>query len=111
MGRLTYASWPEGRVFGFHADPDGVLELRLGPFDADVEITINYEAEPNGRVRGEVVDVAECSLAEAASLEAEGIREPLRWKHGTRVSSPGQPIRLRLHANKARVYGFEVNRL
>jgi hypothetical protein len=111
IGRISYATWPTGRLFGFHADPDGALELKLGPYGTDVEVLLNYETETAGRVRGEVADVSGCSLDDAVDLDADGIRTPLRWKDGTRIPTSGKPFTLRLHANKARIYGYEVNEL
>ena len=109
MARIGYASWPRGRLFGFRADPDGVLELDLGEFDKPVELLLNYRCEYAGSVRVELPGREGYSLEDSVPLDGDSIESAARWKSGTliRPASAGT-LKARIHMRSAALYAYEL---
>ena len=54
MGWIGWAlHWPTDRLFGFRADPEGVLALNVGLLDEPCTLALNYTTLPGGSVRVE----------------------------------------------------------
>lgn len=116
--QICYASWPKWRLWGFRADPQGVLELDLGPVTSPSELLLNYETHHGGSVRVEMfslrplydlTEIAGCGNDDAVPLTGDNLGEVVRWKSGT-VIRPVENRRLvaRLTIDRASVYAWEL---
>jgi hypothetical protein len=109
MDRIGFAHWPKDRLFGFRADPEGILELNLGEVHGPCELLLNYKTEPGGSVRVELPDCAGYGLADATPLAGDQVAAVIAWGGKTRISpQPGKPLLARLHLERAEVYAYEV---
>jgi hypothetical protein len=112
MDRIGFAYWPKDRLCGFHADPEGVVELNLGEVQEPCELFLNYKTEAGGSVRVELPDLAGHALADAVPLEGDAVAGVVAWRSGTRVlAQPGKPLIVRLHLERAEVYAYEMRQL
>jgi len=109
FGGISFVSWPKHRLFGYRANPDGVLTLNLGPQPGPVELALNFESEPTGSLRVEVVDRPELNLANAVPLTGNGLATPVAWKSGQTIPAmPDQPLVVQLHLDRATVWAYAV---
>ena len=107
LGRIGFARWPVNRLFGYRADPEGVLVLDLGEVTEPSELVLNYRAEPGGSVRVALPDLPEHGLEDVLPLEGDGLAEVVAWKAGTGIM-PRDGLRARLYMDRAAVYAFEL---
>jgi hypothetical protein len=109
LGRIGYAYWTKDRLFGFRADPEGVLELDLGEVGGPCELTLNYAAQTGGSVRVELLDMSARALTESIPLAGDEIAAVVAWQGGTVISpANGGRVTARLHMEKAEVYAYEL---
>lgn len=109
MARLGVVKWPKDRLFGFRADPEGVLELSLRLPDRPVELKLNYRADTPGSIRVELPGIAGHSLAEAVPLVGDSLAGAAAWKSGTLIApQPDGILRARLHLDRAEVFAYEL---
>jgi len=112
LDRIGFAHWPKDRLFGFRADPEGVLELNLGQLDAPCTLALNYTTLPGGSVRVELPARDGHALADAVPLTGDAIDGLAAWQGGVQIlPQPGQPLTVRLHLEQAEVYAYELRRL
>jgi len=103
------ARWPRDRLFGFHADPEGSLELNLGKLDTPSRLYLNYSTETDGHVRVACLDQPGLSLEEAQPLGEDSLRAPVAWQDTDVIpADPSRDCRVRLHLDCARIYAYEV---
>ena len=112
MDRIGLAHWPKERLFGFRADPEGMLTLDLGEIDEPSELALNYKVETGGSIRVELSDVAGHGLDSAVPLTGDHLNTPVAWTGGTKIAPPpGQRVTAKLHMARAEVYAYEVRSL
>ena len=113
------ARWKKWRMFGYHADPEGVMEVEMGPSDRPCELLLNYRAAAEGSVRvqvfdrerrGDCNDFAPCSNMEnVVPLTGDSTAEVVRWRSGTRIPPvPDKRLVARLTMENARVYAWDL---
>jgi hypothetical protein len=110
LARITYASWPKWRLFGFRADPEGTVEIRLGKVAAASRILLNYECDPSGSIRIEVLDTKNRGLESALPMVGESLARPAAWMDGETLkpTAGDGEVTLRLHMERATVWAYEV---
>jgi len=109
MCRIGYASWPKDRLFGFKADPEGVMELDLGKIDKPVELILNFKTENNGRIRVELPGRKEYSLDNSSPMSGNHLRAAVAWKTGSIIKPQSEkPLIIRISAECAELYAFEL---
>ena len=110
MCRIGFASWPKDRLFGFKADPEGIMELDLGKINKPVELIINLKTEGNGRVRVELPGRKEYSLDNSCPMSGNHLGAAVAWKAGSVIKPKGDgPLVVRIYAECAELYAFELN--
>ena len=107
---ITFARWPKWRLFGFRADPDGTIEIRLGKIGAPSRVRLNYECDPSGSIRPEVVGAAGRSVADSDPLTGSSSGRPASWRDGENIMPPegGGEVTIRLHLERATVWAFDL---
>jgi len=107
---IACAKWPNHRLFGFRAAPEGILSLDLGHIAEPSELYINYKTEVGGCVRVELVGQKDLGLDDAVAMESDHIAAAATWKSGTIIQPPAGGMRLavRVHLDRASVYAYEV---
>lgn len=109
VSQTGVARWPKWRLFGYAADPEGVLDLDLGEIKAPCSLRLNYTTETGGSIRVELMDADGFGLADAVPLEASAIAAPVAWKTGTTIPArPGRLTIARLHMERATAWAYEV---
>jgi hypothetical protein len=113
------AKWPKWRLFGFHADPEGVVEIELGEIAKPCELRLNYEAGVQGRIHTQLFaregrldrqDISGRSDPDASiPLTGDSLSETVRWQDGPVIHPiPGKRLVARLAMANARVYAWET---
>ena len=110
LAQITFARWPKWRLFGFRADPEGTIELRLGKLEAASRILLNYECDPSGSIRIEVLNTEGREVGSSVPMVGESLARPAAWTDGEtlRPASGGGEVTLRLHMERATVWAYEV---
>lgn len=104
LGEIGVACFPKFRLFGFEANPEGVLTINLAPVATPVALFLNYKVLSQGSVRVELCDTLGEVLAESLVLTGDSIGEAVVWKDGTTmVKESKQPLHARLHMQSAQV--------
>ncbi|MEZ5276749.1 MAG: hypothetical protein R3F07_10255 [Opitutaceae bacterium] len=110
LARITYASWPRWRLFGFRADPEGSLELRLEGLERPCRLVLNYECDPTGSVRVAVSGDEARSKERAVALTGSSLDAVVAWEGGDLLGPVPESGRmtLQLHLERATVWAFEL---
>lgn len=110
LARITFARWPKWRLFGYTADPDGSIEIHLDGFEQVSHFILNYECEPTGFVRAEVVGDATRTVDLAVPLTGSSPGAVVAWQGGDRLAPADRAGRttVRLHLERATVWAFEL---
>jgi hypothetical protein len=110
LARIGLARWRRDRLFGYKAEPEGVLELDLGTSDQPRGLYLNIEAGARGSVRVALLDQDGYSLDEAVALTGDQVRGHVRWR-GTPwlPATPGGSLTARVYLDDATVYAFGVS--
>ena len=116
--RVGYAYWPKWRLFGYHADPQGTLDLELGSLEEPCELVLNYEAEGTGCVQVELLTmegwretggIEGHGRDDAVPLTGDSLGEVVRWRGGSLIQPvEGQSVTARLFVDCASVYAYEL---
>ncbi len=85
IARISYVEWPRWRLFGYRADPDGIMELRLGRIAVPFRLFLNYECEGGGSVRVEVPGAPDRSVEDAIALTGSSLGAPAVWRTGETI--------------------------
>lgn len=109
MSRIGFVRWPKDRLFGFRADPGGVLELDLGEVSEPCKLLLNYRAAAGGSVRVDLPGVSGHALADAVPLSGDHLAEPAAWREGSMIL-PQRDKRLtaRIHLDCAEIFAYEL---
>lgn len=119
--KIGYVSWPKGRLFGFHADPEGELDIDLGVLTEPSELLLNYETEAGGAIRVRLhtldrhqrlqdgVGIEGRRVEDCVPLTGDSLEEAARWQ-GSPAIHPidGKRIIARLHMERAKVHAYGV---
>jgi hypothetical protein len=111
LARISFARWPKWRLFGFRADPEGSIELRLDGIRAASRLCLNYECDPTGSVRVEVLHDAERNVDTSVPMTGSSLSREVAWR-GTDLLAThpdGGRITVRLHLERATVWAFETH--
>jgi len=110
IARISFVEWPRWRLFGYRADPDGVMELRLGRFAAPFRLLLNYECERGGSVRVEVPGQPGRSKGDTVPLTGSSLAAKAAWRNGELIQPPpdGGELSVKLHMERATVWAYEV---
>ena len=109
LGRIGFAYWPKDRLFGYRADPEGVLTLDLGQIDEPRELVLNYKTEVGGSVRVALEDAPDRALADAVPLAGDCVAGVVAWRSGSRIiPQAGRRVTARIHIERADVYAYEL---
>lgn len=108
---ISFISWPKWRLFGFESDPEGMLNIDLGPIEQQSELVLNYEIiKPAGCVSAELQVEGGSKLysfQESIPLTGSSVGTRLTWKSGAVIPiTPAATVTLKLE--NARVYAYEV---
>jgi len=122
--KIGYVSWPKGRLFGFHADDQGELDIDLGILSGPGEFQLNYETDASGSIRVRLhtldthqrlqdgVELDGRAAEDCVPLTGDRLKETVRWQDGTAIQPiEGKRIVARLHMERAKVYAYEVRPL
>lgn len=103
------ARWPKWRLFGYMADPEGVLNIDLGEITKDCTLALNCTTVRDGSVRVELVDVPGCGRDDAVPLTGNHLAAEAAWRGGPTIPArPGQKTIARLHMEQATVWAYEL---
>lgn len=103
------ARWPKWRLFGYQADPEGILTINLGELKEDCTLALNYETEPTGGIRVELMDMPGYALEDSIPLEGGSLGAAVAWKGGTVIPArPGRQTTARLHLARATAWAYEI---
>lgn len=110
---ITFARWPQWRLFGFESDPEGGFTIDLGEIARPSEVVLNYEIKaPDGcitaELRGEGLQTR--AREDCLPLTGDSTGEAVRWQSGS-VIPPTPVAALALHLENARVYAYELRPL
>ena len=107
--RIGIARWPKWRLFGFRADPAGMVVFRIGPLEGASELHLNYACEPGGRIdAGLTDDNGGEVLDRAARLTGDAVEAKMHWEKGVlAAAAPGEKFWLKLQMDRATVWGYE----
>ena len=108
LGRIGVARWPKWRLFGYRADPEGVLTINLGPVGRPSELFLNYETEDGGSIRVEIPALRGYVLETARPLTGKSLSEAVGWMHGTDITPADNPIIARIHLDSATIWAYEL---
>jgi len=110
FGRITFVEWPKWRLFGYRADPEGILELRLEHAGPRCRLRLNYECEPGGSIRVEAPGIAGRGLEDSVALTGGSLSAPVAWRGGEAIQRPadGPQSSVKLHMERATVWAFET---
>ena len=109
MSRIGYASWPKDRLFGFRADPEGMIELDLGEIDIPVELILNCKTEGNGRLRVELPGRDAYTLDNSIPISGDHLRAAVSWRSGSVIKpKSGVSLSARIYVENAEIYAYEV---
>jgi len=111
MARVGFARWPKDRLFGFRADPEGVLEIDLGTIAGPCELLLNYRTATQGGLRVELKGLPDHELEQAVPLTGDALAHPAAWRSGTRIT-PAAPSRVsaRIHLDEAEIFAYELRK-
>jgi hypothetical protein len=93
-GQIGLAKWKKWRMFGFTADPEGLLEIELGSIEKPMELQINYRASLGGSIqiglftrkgRGDLDPIKGRSMGEMQAMDQDAISQTVVWKNGSVV--------------------------
>ena len=116
---IGLARWPKWRLFGLLADPEGQVDIELGPIDKPSELSLNYCAGFRGSVRvqfhtremrGDCGDVTGRSdIADCLPLTGDSISELVRWREGSVIGpTTSRQTVARITLENATLYGWEL---
>ena len=120
---IGYVSWPRWRLFGYHADPGGELDIELGRMDGPAELVLNYETEIGGSIRVQLATLDDDQRHEidppntieghgfddALPLVGDGLSEVVRWRNGSVVRPVGgKRLVAQLSVERAKIYAYEL---
>ncbi len=109
MYRIGVARWPKWRLFGFHSDPRGTLDINLGRLSEPAELHLNYRCESGGSIRAELLNHDQHNLEQAVALTGDELHAPVAWTGGSGLPvNPGADSTVRLHLDRAEVYAYEL---
>ncbi|MCD6519352.1 MAG: hypothetical protein J7M05_05450 [Anaerolineae bacterium] len=108
LARIGFVRWPKDRLFGFRADPEGVLELDLGKISEPKELWLNFSTAARGSVRVELPGIAGYSLTDALPLQGDALSRPVAWRGGTIIFPQQGRVRARLYLDCAQVFAYEL---
>ena len=117
--RIGYVSWPRDRLFGYHADDEGELDIDLGIFTKPAKLQLNYETDSGGSIhvqlhtlekyqrRQDGIDIEGRSAEGCVPLTGECLDQTIEWKNGS-VIAPIENRRIiaRVIMKRAKVYAF-----
>ena len=111
------AKWPKWRLFGFSADPEGILEINLGKSDCVKELFLNFKTKQNGCIRvglktrgedGKMQFLPGFSVDDAVSLSGDCLKETVKWKNESEIPVIGESdIIAEIHVSESSVYAWE----
>jgi hypothetical protein len=115
---IGLAKWPAWRLFGFQADPEGLLDYELGRLDRPSRLVLNYKAGFQGNVRvqlfgreirGDCIEIPGFSAMEdAVPLTGDSVGEVVRWISGDVIQpSPDRRLVARFIVENAAIYAWE----
>ena len=115
---IGLAKWPAWRLFGFQADPEGLLDYELGRLDRPSRLVLNYKASFQGNVRvqlfgreirGDCIEIPGFSAMEdSVPLTGDSVGEVVRWKSGDVIQpSPDRRLVARFIVENAAIYAWE----
>ena len=113
------AKWPKWRLFGYHADPEGSVDIEMGEILEPSELLLNYKAACEGNVRvqvfaregrGDCQDIpGRSDPADSVPLTGDSVGEVVAWKSGTVIHPvPGRRIVARLTLGNATAYAWDL---
>ena len=111
LSRIGFASWPKWRLFGFNADPEGALDIDLGPVSQPCYLMLNYETESGGSVRTELLadeTLDGYSLDDATPLGGNQISANASWKSGAIIQPNDRKVSARVYLDRATIYAYEL---
>ena len=109
-GYITFAHWPKWRLFGFQSDPEGKLSIDLGVIKQPSRFLLNYECEPKGSIRVEVVGQPSRAVEQAQPLTGQSLATCAAWQDGDVITPAvdGGNVKVKLHMELATVWAYEV---
>ena len=109
---IGLARWRRDRLFGFRADPEGTLDLDLGPIEQPSSLRLNYAADARGSVRAELLGREGYGLVDAVPLTGDALEGEAAWHGGHMLPITGdEQLTVRLHIDEATVYAYDVRPL
>ena len=117
--RSGFASFARDRIFGFLADPEGILYLDLGEVREPSELILNYVTGPNGSIKiglesGEIlkrgtVTISGKALEDFVPISGNSKGKEARWRGGSVIhSSGGKRVKAEIRLSFATLYAYEV---
>ena len=116
---IGLAKWPKWRLFGYHGDPEGTIDIEVGEISASSQLVLNYRTGRAGSVRvqlfaregrsdcGDVPGRSE--LGDCVPLTGDNVAQTVSWKDGVLVYPvPGKRIVARLTIEDATVYAWDL---
>jgi hypothetical protein len=109
MARITYASWPKWRLFGYRADPVGTVVLNVGPVAQPSRLVLNVGCERGGSVRAELPGVEGRSVEASVPIASDTTGTVAAWQDGDVITPAGDaPVAVKLHLERATVWAYEL---
>ena len=113
IAQTGYAHWHPWRLFGFRADPEGVLQIHLGNITQPSTLELNCECEPGGSIRVAIAGVEGCGLEDAIPVTGNHTRTKVAWRHATTIpaSDPMKHVVVNLHIGRATAWAYQFKTL
>lgn len=110
LARISFAHWPKWRLFGFRADPEGTIDIHLDGVTEASQFFLNYECDPTGSVRVEVLDDTDRNLAASVPMTGSSLAREVAWRNTDLLAAnpEGERITVRLHLERATAWAFET---
>jgi hypothetical protein len=114
--KMIYAAkWPKWRLFGFQAEPDGILTIEVKKKDKPSRLKLNYKSGPQGLIQAGILDSITQKYADnqnfddCIKLTGDSASEIVNWNNGDIINSCGNnPVHLQLKIHDASVFAYEI---
>lgn len=120
-----YCSWPKWRLFGYEADPEGIIEIELPEFDEESYLFLNYSTKDNGYISvqlhtlepyhrlQDISTFCEDYLFEnAIKMNGDSLYQKVMWKNKSSISPiPGRRIVACIQMKHASLFAFELKKV
>lgn len=111
--------WPQWRLIGCCADPEGAVDIELGKITAPSQLILNFAAMPGGNLRvqlysregrGDKTPIeGRAEPDDIIPLEGDHLRQVVAWKNGAVIPPlAGRQLVARISMENAALYAWDL---